>query len=82
MNEAELRAVCAGLFPSGRPVDFPCLAASLPAASYAPYQVAAVRQGKIRGLVIGEYIVLDKIGPGAWEYFQGPALSGSSGMWP
>ena len=65
VNEAELRAVCAGLFPSGRPVDFPCLAAELVRRrKLTPYQVAAVRQGKIRGLVIGEYIVLDKIGAG------------------
>ncbi len=29
-----------------------------------PYQAAAIRQGKTKGLSIGEYIVLDKIGSG------------------
>ncbi|WP_165219057.1 serine/threonine-protein kinase [Aquisphaera insulae] len=29
-----------------------------------PYQVAAIRQGKTRGLVIGDYVVVDKIGAG------------------
>ena len=29
-----------------------------------PYQAAAIRQGKTKGLSIGDYIVLDKIGSG------------------
>ena len=29
-----------------------------------PYQAAAIRQGKTKGLLIGDYIVLDKIGSG------------------
>ena len=29
-----------------------------------PYQVAAIRQGKTKGLIIGDYIVLDKLGSG------------------
>ena len=31
-----------------------------------PYQAAAVLQGKTRGLLIGDYLVLDRLGPAAW----------------
>ncbi len=47
----------------GRRVD-PFAAELIRLGKLTPYQAAAIRQGKTKGLSIGEYIVLDKIGSG------------------
>jgi eukaryotic-like serine/threonine-protein kinase len=63
--EGEIRAVCARLFPGSqsRAVE-PLIAELIRAGKLTPYQAAAIRQGKTKGLSIGDYIVLDKIGSG------------------
>ena len=63
--EPEIRAVVARLAPDGQGRRVEAFAAELVRlCKLTPYQVAAIRQGKTKGLSIGEYIVLDKIGSG------------------
>jgi serine/threonine protein kinase len=63
--EPEIRAVVARLAPEGQGRRVEAFAAELVRlCKLTPYQAAAVRQGKTKGLSIGEYIVLDKIGSG------------------
>ncbi len=63
--EREIRALSARLFPDGQLGSVQPLAAELiRLGKLTPYQAAAIRQGKTKGLVIGGYIVLDKIGSG------------------
>jgi serine/threonine protein kinase len=63
--EPEVRALSARLFPTGKKPGVEPLASELiRLGKLTPYQAAAVRQGKTKGLVIGDYIVLDKIGSG------------------
>jgi serine/threonine protein kinase len=63
--QSELLAVRSRLFPAEQPDDLRRLSAELVRlGKLTPYQAAAVRQGKTRGLVIGEYHILDKIGSG------------------
>jgi serine/threonine protein kinase len=65
LADAELRAVCARLFPAGASRSVELLAAELVrVGKLTSYQAAAIRQGKTKGLLIGDYIVLDKIGSG------------------
>jgi eukaryotic-like serine/threonine-protein kinase len=65
VQEAEIRALSARLFPDGVQPDVECLAAELVRLKrLTPYQAAAIRQGKKKGLLIGDYIVVDKIGSG------------------
>ncbi len=63
--ESEIRALSARLAPDGqgRRVD-PLAAELIRLGKLTPYQAAAVRQGKTKGLLIGDYVVLDKIGSG------------------
>ncbi len=65
VGEPEIRGLSARLFPNGqnRAVD-PLAAELIRLGKLTPYQAAAIRQGKTKGLLIGEYIVLDKIGSG------------------
>jgi len=61
----EIRAFREGLPPERRPRDAQGLARELiQAKRLTRYQAAAVYQGKIKGLVFGEYTVLDQIGAG------------------
>jgi len=61
----EIHAVAARLFPGGKRGGVEPLAAELiRLGKLTPYQAAAIRQGKTKGLVIGDYIVLSKIGSG------------------
>ncbi len=63
--EPEIRALSARLFPDGQPGGVQPFAAELiRLGKLTPYQAAAIRQGKTKGLVIGGYVVLDKIGSG------------------
>jgi serine/threonine protein kinase len=63
--EAEIRALSSRLFPDGVPQGVQRLAAELIRLKrLTPYQAAAICQGKKKGLLIGEYIVVDKIGSG------------------
>jgi serine/threonine-protein kinase len=63
--ESEIRALVARSAPDvqGRRVD-PFAAELIRLGKLTHYQAAAIRQGKTKGLSIGEYIVLDKIGSG------------------
>ncbi|HKI19793.1 MAG TPA: serine/threonine-protein kinase [Isosphaeraceae bacterium] len=63
--EPEIRALSARLFPDGENGRVQPLATELiRLGKLTPYQAAAICQGKTKGLVIGGYIVLDKIGSG------------------
>jgi len=54
-----------GLPPDQRPADVQALARHLvQAGKLTKYQAQAVYQGKTKGLVLGEYLVLDKLGQG------------------
>ena len=65
VTEPEIRALSARLFPDGAQRGVEPLAAELVRlGKLTPYQAAAIRQGKTKGLLIGDYIVLDKIGSG------------------
>ncbi len=65
VKEAEIRSVSAWLCPDGgRPEVEPMAVELIRLGKLTPYQAAAIRQGKTKGLLIGEYIVLDKIGSG------------------
>ena len=47
-----------------------------------PYQAAAVLQGKTKGLLIGNYVVLDKLGAGSMGMvFKATASPSRSGSW-
>ena len=63
--EAEVRRLSARFFSgdNDRAVE-PFAAELIRAGKLTPYQAAAIRQGKTKGLSIGDYIVLDKIGSG------------------
>ena len=63
--EHEIRGMAARLFSGGEPQGVAPLAAELiRLGKLTPYQAAAIRQGKTKGLVVGDYIVLNKIGSG------------------
>jgi serine/threonine protein kinase len=63
--QTELRAVAKRIFSAGEPHDPEALAAELVRlGKLTAYQAAAIRQGKTKGLLIGDYIVLTKIGSG------------------
>jgi serine/threonine protein kinase len=63
--DAEIHALSARLFPAGEPPTVPTLAGELiRLRKLTPYQAAAIRQGKTKGLLIGNYVVLDKIASG------------------
>jgi serine/threonine protein kinase len=65
MEEPALHALCARIFPDGSPADCQRLSAELiRQGRLTRYQSAAIRQGKIKGLFIGDYVVLDKVGSG------------------
>ncbi len=65
MPEGEIRLLSAQLFPGGVQQDVERLAGELiRLGKLTTYQAAAIRQGKTKGLLIGDYIVLDKIGSG------------------
>jgi eukaryotic-like serine/threonine-protein kinase len=63
--EAEVRALAARFSAGGtdRAVE-PFTAELIRLGKLTPYQAAAIRQGKTKGLSIGDYIVLDKLGSG------------------
>jgi serine/threonine protein kinase len=63
--EGELRTLCTRLFPDGTPADSHRLSAELVRlGKLTRYQAAAIRQGKTKGLFIGDYVVRDKVGSG------------------
>jgi serine/threonine protein kinase len=65
MSASELRSIRGRLFPQGQPEHLGRLTDELiRAGKLTRYQVAAIRQGKTRGLVIGNYIITDKLGAG------------------
>jgi serine/threonine protein kinase len=65
VGESEIRELSARLLPEGGKHDVQRFAAELiRLGKLTPYQAAAIRQGKTKGLVIGNYIVLEKIGSG------------------
>jgi hypothetical protein len=65
MTAGELSQFKKGLPPEKNAEDGQVLARELVAAKYlTKYQATAVYQGKIKGLVLGNYVVLDKIGQG------------------
>jgi len=64
-SRAELAAFQKGLPPEKRPKDAHGLALELnQAGKLTKYQAAAVYEGKTKGLVFDEYVVLDRIGAG------------------
>jgi serine/threonine protein kinase len=65
LSAAEVSAFQDGLPPHKRPRDVQTLAAGLvKAGKLTKYQAQAVYQGKTKGLVLGQYVVLDKLGEG------------------
>ena len=65
MSAAELSAFQGSLAPEKRPKDAQGLARELiQAGKLTRYQAAAVYQGRTKGLVLGNYTVLDQIGAG------------------
>jgi serine/threonine-protein kinase len=65
MSAAELAAFHDSLPPAERPRDVKALVAALyRAGKLTKYQAQAVYDGKTKGLVFGEYVVLDKLGEG------------------
>jgi serine/threonine protein kinase len=65
MSAGEIFAFQDGLPPAERPGDVQTLAARLvQAGKLTKFQAQAIYQGKTKGLVIGEYVVLDKLGEG------------------
>jgi len=65
VSESEIAALSARLFSEGEHRDVQLLADELiRLGKLTPYQAAAIRQGKTKGLLIGNYIVLDKIASG------------------
>jgi serine/threonine protein kinase len=65
MSAAEISAFQEGLPPAERPGDVKALVAALyRAGKITKYQAQAVYDGKTKGLVFGEYVVLDKLGEG------------------
>ena len=65
VEESEIRGLTARLFAPGEPHSVETLAAELiRSGKLTPYQAAAIRQGKTKGLLIGDYVVLSKIGSG------------------
>jgi serine/threonine protein kinase len=65
VGDSEIQALWTQIFPSGGPGNVDRLAVELiRLGKLTKYQAAAIRQGKTKGLVIGNYVVLDKIGSG------------------
>jgi serine/threonine protein kinase len=65
VGDSDIKALWTQIFPSGGPGNVDRLAAELiRLGKLTKYQAAAIRQGKTKGLVIGNYVVLDKIGSG------------------
>jgi eukaryotic-like serine/threonine-protein kinase len=65
VGASEIRALAARVLSVGENGGVERLAAELiRLGRLTPYQAAAIRQGKSRGLLIGDYVVLDKIGSG------------------
>lgn len=65
MSDAELSAVLGRIPPDKRPGNVESLASELVrAGKLTKYQAAAIYQGKTKGLVLGDYVVLDKLGQG------------------
>jgi serine/threonine protein kinase len=65
VGESEIRALSSRLSADGQTGTVDRLASELiRLGKLTKYQAAAIRQGKTRGLVIGNYVVLDKIGSG------------------
>ena len=65
MSAAEISAFQDSLPPDQRPRDVKALVAALyRAGKLTKYQAQAVYEGKTKGLVFGQYVVLDKLGEG------------------
>ncbi|MGA2620565.1 MAG: serine/threonine-protein kinase, partial [Thermoguttaceae bacterium] len=65
MSAAEISAFQDSLPPAERPRDVKALVAALyRAGKITKYQAQAVYEGKTKGLVFGQYVVLDKLGEG------------------
>jgi hypothetical protein len=67
MTADEYQAFCQALPPERQPQTAEQLAQELyHRGKLTKFQTQAVYQGKTRGLVVGNYVVLDKIGQGGW----------------
>jgi serine/threonine protein kinase len=65
VRDSDLRALMGRIFPDGDPGNVDRLSSELIRTGILTrYQAAAIRQGKTKGLVIGDYVVLDRIGSG------------------
>jgi tRNA A-37 threonylcarbamoyl transferase component Bud32 len=65
VEASEICRLRASLFADGRPASASRLSSEfVRLGKLTAYQAAAIRQGKTKGLSIGDYIVLDKIGSG------------------
>src|SRR5262249_27278303 len=65
VGEAEIGALSARLFPDAAGRNVQVLAGELiRLGKLTPYQAAAIRQGKTKGLLIGNYVILNKIASG------------------
>jgi hypothetical protein len=65
LTAEELKAFRRGLPADQQPKDVPGLAKALvQAGKLTKYQAGAIYQGKTKGLVLGEYVILDRIGAG------------------
>ena len=45
------------------------------------YQAKTLYQHEKQHLVLGNYVILDKLGQGAWEWSSRPGIGGCSGWW-
>ena len=69
MSAAEVFAFQDCLPPDKRPKDAQQLAQALvQQGKLTKYQVQAVYEGKAKGLVFGQYVVLDKLAQAAWAW--------------
>ncbi len=65
MSATDISSFQGSFPPDKRPKDAETLARDLVRANkLTKYQAQAVYQGKVKGLVFGEYVVLDKLGQG------------------
>ena len=65
MTSAEIQAFIEGLPPEKKPSDGAALARELVRQKkLTRFQAQAVYQGKTKGLILGDYLVLDRIGEG------------------
>ena len=77
MTAAEVESFRGTLPPEKPPQDAQSFARDLVrAGKLTKYQAQAVYQGKTKGLVFGEYVVLDKLARAAWAWSSRPSTGG------